>query len=191
MLSFRDGGTIDRDLGGRKILAQAKEFNGAVVESGLFAGDRRPEGSELTVAQIGAVHEFGSKDGRIPERSWLRRAVRENGPGWQRSIDEMLDGILRGRGQVFPSLIAFGERVASDIRATIDKVLTPPKAESTLRAEGGPLKRTKTGRVKKGAREFQARFTHPLIWTGLMRALVRSRVALLGRVQMTRKGGKR
>lgn len=186
------GSTSDRDLGAKVLLARVKELHGAVVEAGLFDGEKRPEGGELTVAQIGTVHEFGLPSRNIPERSWLRRAVRERGAAWGRMLDDRIELIVAGQAKVFPSLVAFGEKVASDIRATIDQVLTPPKAEATIRAEGGPLRRTKTGKVKKGAREYQRRFTHPLIWTGLMRASVRARIALLGAAtKLTAKGGGR
>lgn len=169
--------TTDRDGPAKALLAAVKSIDGTTIDSGLFEGEIHPE-SELTIAEIGAVNEFGTRDGRVPERSWLRRSVRENQSAWDAALDRVRDKVLAGEN-LFPLLMAFGERVASDIRGTIDKVLSPPKAESTLRSEGGPLRRTKTGRVKKGAREFQARFDHPLIWLGYMRAAVRSRIAML------------
>jgi len=189
MITAIQGGTIDRDMGWKRILEEAKALNGAVVESGLFEGEKHPEGGEYTVAQIGAVNEFGTRDGKIPERSWLRRAVRENHKRWEVVFGQKVDAVIGGQSKIFSALLAFGERMASDIRKTIDAVLSPPKAESTLRSEGGPLRRTKTGRVRKGAREYQSRFTHPLIWTGTMRNCVRSRVRLLGKApRMTAKG---
>lgn len=182
------GSTSDRDRGAKELLQTVKSLRGARVEAGLFDTEPKRTDSELTIAQIGAVNEFGSSDGRIPERPWLRRALRERGAAWQSMLERALDNVITRHAKLFPELLAFGERVASDIRRTIDEVLSPPKAESTLRAEGGPLKRTKTGRVTKKAREHQRRFTHPLIWTGLMRASVRARIALMGVLKLTPKG---
>lgn len=44
--------------------------------------------SDLTNADIGAIHEFGSKDGRIPARSWLRVPLIDN---IQKYMDKLED----------------------------------------------------------------------------------------------------
>jgi len=183
------GRTIDHDLGLKKILAQIESFDGAVVDVGIFEGEQHPH-SDLTVAEYAAVNEFGSKDGKIPERSFLRRAVRENESKWRRLLQKSLNRVAesKGRVKVFSALTVFGEAAAGDVRKTIDAVTEPPKAESTKRREGGALRRGKTGRVSKGAHAFQGRFDHPLIWTGTMKASVRARILVHGRRQMTPKG---
>jgi hypothetical protein len=157
----------DTDHGAKALIDAVKSVTGATIETGLFEGEQHPD-TEKTVAEIGGIHEFGSRDGKIRERSWLRRAAREYGDAWDARMDKVRDAVVGG-GKLFPNLIAFGERVASDVRATIDEVMEPLKAESTLRHEG-------------------PRFTHPLIWQGIMRACVRSRIVLMSATKMTPKG---
>jgi len=189
MFKVTSATTSDKDLGAREIIAQAEAFNGAVVDTGLFEGEKHP-GTEYTIAQIGAVNEFGSKDGKIPERSFIRRAVRECEAKWNSLMDKGMGLVMEGRAKVFPTLVAFGEHTASDVRATINRVTEPKKAESTMRREGGALQRTKAGKVKKGAYERQLRFDHPLIWLGYMKAAVRSRILLHGQKKMTPRGSR-
>ncbi len=172
MLSFH-GSTSDKDTGEAELLRQVEEFKKADVSTGLFEGEKHP-GTEYTVAQIGAVHEFGSEDGRVPERSWLRRSFRENVSRWQHYVEQGLERIILSKGKVkaLPVLLFVGEQIASDVRRTIDAVTSPPKAASTLRKEG-------------------KKYTHPLIWLGYMKAAVRSRVVVDGAKKLTSKGARR
>lgn len=137
------------------------DVNNAYVDTGLFedAGIQH-EGAEYTVAQIGAVHEFGTRDGRIPERSWLRRNHDENIDGYNRALDALYSRVLDGRARLLGGLMAFAQRVAGDIRRTITDVELPILAESTVE--------------KKGS-------SNPLIDTGAMRNSVDGRVVLSGR----------
>jgi hypothetical protein len=154
--------TEDKDLGWRALLRALKTVDDAYVDVGLFEGEGvQHEGSELTVAQIGAVHEFGTRDGHIPERSWLRRNHDEHQAKYNARLDKAYGKILAGRARVVSVLTAFAERVASDVRRTITAVSEPPLAPSTIRAKGGK--------------------TNPLIDTGTMRNSVRGRVIVGGR----------
>ena len=54
-----------------------KEFKESVIKVGLpeKVGGAIHEGSDLTVAQIGAVHEYGSPENNIPKRSFIREPL--------------------------------------------------------------------------------------------------------------------
>lgn len=54
-----------------------KEFKESVIKVGLpeKVGGAVHEGSDLTVAQIGAVHEYGSPENNIPKRSFIREPL--------------------------------------------------------------------------------------------------------------------
>lgn len=153
--------TTETDLGFRALLRSLKTADGAYVDVGLFEGEGSYEGGEITVPQIGAVHEFGSQDGRIPERSWLRRNHDEHQSRYRDQLDAGYSKVLAGTGRVISILTAFAERVASDVRKTITQVNSPPLRPSTIRRKGGK--------------------SNPLIDTGTMRASVRGRVIVAGR----------
>lgn len=48
---------------------------GYYVDVGILGESNETEEGGITTAGIGAVHEFGTDDGRIPERSWLREPI--------------------------------------------------------------------------------------------------------------------
>lgn len=57
----------------RKLLKRALEMRTLKARVGVLAskgGDAKPEGSDLTLVEIAAVHEFGNE--HVPERSYLR-----------------------------------------------------------------------------------------------------------------------
>lgn len=151
--------TQDRDRGRLALLRALEDIDGSYVDVGLFEGEDHPE-SDLSIAQIGAVHEYGTRDGTIPERSFLRRTHDEKRTVYARRLDDAYGRILAGQARLVSVLMAFAERVASDVRRTITAVSEPPLKPATIRAKGGK--------------------SNPLIDTGTMRASVRGRVVIGG-----------
>lgn len=169
--------TTDKDLGWSKLLEQIRLADDATVDTGLFEGETHP-GAEMTLPQIGAVHEFGvvMRHGRsggatviIPERSWLRSTVDEQGDKLKRVYDRQLDRVAQGKTTMGAAMLAFGEMAASAVRRKITTGPFTPKAPATLASEGPG-------------------FTRPLVWLGYMRAAVRSRITMGSRHEMTPKG---
>ncbi len=68
--------------GGKKINKAINELQKiAKQKSGLLVGlpkDASPYPDGTSVIMVGIVHEFGSSDGKIPERSFLRSSLDEN-----------------------------------------------------------------------------------------------------------------
>lgn len=162
--------TIDRDLGERALIRAVDELDDAHIDVGLFEGEEHPD-SELTIAQIGAVHEFGSKNGKIPERSFLRSTADEKRGAYIKRMDAVAARLQSSKGSSkgLSLLAAVGELMASDVRKKITTLRSPPKAPATLAREGPG-------------------FTNPLIWLGYMRNAVRARIVMGKDEKMTPKG---
>ena len=47
------------------------------VKVGVLSKDGSEDRGNITLAGIASVHEFGSADGRIPSRSWMRSTLEE------------------------------------------------------------------------------------------------------------------
>jgi hypothetical protein len=62
---------IDKDLGWKELFKRAEEIENGRVRVGVLS-DAMVEGEDFTLAELAAVHEYGTEDGRIPERSFLR-----------------------------------------------------------------------------------------------------------------------
>ena len=163
----------DVDKGRQRLYRGLGQIDRAAADVGIFddpaAGSdgKRPDG-ELTQAQTGAVHEFGAEipvEGRaepikIPERSWLRSNHDKNAAKYRERLDRQYERVLAGKSGAVTALMAFAERVASDVRRNITKLRTPPLSAVTI--------------ARKGS-------SNPLIDTGSMRNAVQGRVILKGR----------
>lgn len=91
----------DIDKGWRSIvdelstLSKSDVFVG--INEGNFAARAQEEGQseDFTMAQIGAVHEFGTLDRRVPPRPWLRSAVDSQRAQISKFIGNMYSDILK------------------------------------------------------------------------------------------------
>lgn len=69
------------------VIKELKIWDSARLTVGIHAAEGALVEGSLTVAQIMTIHEFGSADGKIPMRSWLR--------GWFDESQEQMSGIVR------------------------------------------------------------------------------------------------
>lgn len=85
-------------------------------------------------AMVMAVHEYGTKDGRIPERRPIRLSMESNSDKYARRFQQGLDKVLKDEMSADTALKSIGEEAAGDVKITIMNGLTPPLADSTVRA---------------------------------------------------------
>ena len=107
------------------------------------------DGKAISLVEIGAVHEFGSSDGRIPQRPYMR-------PTFDARRDSYEDGFVRGIGRVVDGtsdidteLGHLGLVVAGDIQETIATLTDPPLAQITIDRKGSSKPLIDTGRLKQ------------------------------------------
>lgn len=150
----------DRDKGYSKLFAAVRAMRGTKLTVGVHE-DQGGEGYEggLTVAEVGAIHEFGAPDANVPRRSFLRGYFDEQ-------QDDIADKLTRagqavlGRGMDPQAAYeAVGLAMAGDVQARISAGLDPPNAESTIRQKGsskpligetGQLRASITAKVEVG-----------------------------------------
>lgn len=126
------GGSVSLSDGAlRELSREIKDASSAYVKVGVLGGYARrergqtgvnrwkephpPKGGQLTNAEIGVIHEFGSPDSNIPERSFLRMPILSRLDGelrkvplvdWQRTLlTGGLVAVLRIIGQASLNLI--------------------------------------------------------------------------------------
>jgi len=112
---------------------------------------------EITNVLVAAAHEFGTQDGRVPERSWLRAYVDENRGKIRALIRKLTEQVLEGKLSHDQALGLIGAKTVAQIQNRIRRGLQPPLAEATKAARRGPDKKHKGPRIFK-----------PLIDTGQM-----------------------
>lgn len=116
------------------------------------------EDSPLTVGEIAVINEFGSADGHVPERSFIRASFDKHHEEWWNACVKMQWAVITGQMDTDRSLGLIGELMKRDIQRTITAGGIPrvENAASTIAA--------KTRAGKKG--------DSPLIDTGQMRGSV-------------------
>lgn len=148
-----------------KALKDGSHVKVGVLDDG-GAGSEQREGS-LSNAQIAAIHEFGSSDGRIPERSFIRSTFNEKRAEYVGDLKTLLLAVVKNTMTLEKALDILGAKIAADIknRVTAGAPIPPPNAPSTAArkvGKGRGLKRGVQGPV----------FVRTLIDTGRMIASV-------------------
>lgn len=112
---------------------------------------RYPEGVALLL--VAAVQEFGSTDGRIPERSYLRATVVKEAEKFRKfwRSDHARD-LLMGEGNADLILNLLGQLAQAEVQKTIIKIKEPPNAPATIAAKGSSNPLVDTGLLRQSIR---------------------------------------
>lgn len=129
-----------------KIKAIAAKLKDVHVRVGYPVGSGEyPDGTP--VIDVAIYNEFGTET--IPERSFVRRAYRENKDKYANYLKRLASSLVKGVDvNIHSAMKAIGLDAVGDIQETIDKVSSPANAEITV--------------LRKGS-------SHPLIDTGLLK----------------------
>ena len=111
-------------------LKKVKEYESKDVMIGVTGTTNGERGN----AMLMAAHEYGTEDGRIPERRPIRLTIGNNADKYARRFQQGLDKVLKDKMSVDTALKSIGEEAAGDVKITIMNGLTPPLADSTVRA---------------------------------------------------------
>ena len=139
------------DKGLKKILAEVKRIAGMQVQVGLVGAKAEAPTADgrLTVAEAGIINEFGSGDGHVPRRSFLRDPMHQ-----QRGLVTSL--LLQAAGDV-ATLKATPEAVCDRIGTRLALVVS-----DAILAGGTPHEGNAASTIKKKG------FDEPLVDTGTM-----------------------
>lgn len=101
------------------------------------------EGSTLTLAQLGAIHEYGSSvepgaPGYVPERSFIRSTLAHRRADIATLVASECKAVLAGKRTPEAALEVVGMKVAAWIKLTVmsGEGVSPPLAESTIERKG-------------------------------------------------------
>jgi hypothetical protein len=140
----------DRDHGWKDMLKAVQAARGdRYAKVGVLAdsekGGLHEDGSDLTVAEIAAVLEFGTEDGHIPERSFVRSTFDEEREELTAKAREIIVAVLFGKMKIDQGLNAMGAMLAAAVKKKITdgQGVPPPNAPSTALAKAA------TGKTEK------------------------------------------
>lgn len=147
---------VVKDHGFDALMHRAKEIaslGGAAVKVGVLADSEKgglhekgPDGkaSPLTVAEIFAILNYGTRDGRIPPRPVLEKTFEKRRSALKDLGAKLIGGVVFGTIAVDQALNIMGAQFAADVKAAIVAGFPPPNAASTARAKA---KKGRTARL--------------------------------------------
>jgi hypothetical protein len=154
--------TIKSKHGGKKVRAVLNASQPGGVKVGILMGMGEHPNADggQSIAQIAFWNEFGTDDGRIPERSFLRAGLRENLAENKELIQQLLRRMLTLKVSVKQAAGTLGAKAAGQVKAKIVSGPFVENAESTLAAKEPKTK--------------------PLIETGILRKSITHEVIGMG-----------
>lgn len=143
---------VFEDADWRAIKAEMDKAGKSHVRVGVLAsqgGDEILHDGDLTLAEIAAVHEFGTADGHIPSRSFIRRAVIENRDAIVKKQAELSLAVMLHKIDIDKALNLLGVFIVALVKATIEQgsSIPPPLAESTVERKGSSRALVDTGQL--------------------------------------------
>lgn len=140
-----------KDMGWDRFAETVKAMrNASYVRVGVIGakGDEMHKGG-LSNSELASIHEYGSSDGRIPQRSFIRSTFDANRDQYVEQMRTMVAAIFDGKMTVDRALSTIGARIVNDIkrRITSGDGIPPPNAPSTIKRKGSARTLIDTGRM--------------------------------------------
>jgi len=130
----------DVDFGWARILRSVHYFNDHDVYVGINENNAdKSDNDGISVAGYGSVHEFGSDDGIVPARPWLRPAVDANIEEVGDRTQQILVNIYDGKSSVKRDLNRFGlwgVKIVKDYIMNTGPDLWPDLMDETIDRKG-------------------------------------------------------
>lgn len=121
---------------GQTLADVVKRIQDSAVTVGIHSdAGMHDEAEGMTVAQIGAIHEFGG--GNSPERSFLRSTLSKKRAKYISGIQKIAKSAIQGKRDARDGMGLLGRQAEGDIKLTIRDMKDPPNAPSTIRQKKG------------------------------------------------------
>lgn len=115
-----------------------------VIDEGEGAADR----GGITNAELAAIHEFGTADGRIPARPFVTLTVDGKREEIKDTARALVLRMVEGKLDLARALGLLGAKVAADMKATIKQGdQLAPNAPSTVAGKGSSRPLVDTGQM--------------------------------------------
>jgi hypothetical protein len=145
----------DRDRGYKALLAGMRMMRNVEVLVGVDASTGASRRGGASMVTIAAANEFGTADGHIPERSFLRSTMDEQQQKYIRQFSRLAVRVTSQRGSVLGAsstlrkgLRRIGRTMQRDVQRKITVLADPPNAPSTIAAKGSDNPLVDTGRLR-------------------------------------------
>lgn len=124
-----------------------------IDKAGITVGIHQEVGSYEdgpTVAYVASIQEYGTEDGRIPERPFLSTTFDDNMEQWREYGRDIVKDVIAGRRTLRTGMKRLGSIQMMEVRKTITKMKTPPNAPSTIARKGSNNPLIDTRKLRNG-----------------------------------------
>ncbi len=137
---------------GKRLQSKLRQAENRHVKVGVLA-DAQHEDDPIGVLELAAIHEFGTRDGHVPERSFIRRTFEQKDPQVKEFCEKLAKAIVtKGEMSIDRALGLLGEFAVGEIRKTMTEGdgVPPPLSPDTIRRRKGRSTRplVDTGQLK-------------------------------------------
>lgn len=132
-----------------RIEKRLKELRGARLRVGVLSNDQHDPDNPIGLAELAAIHEFGSPAANIPERSFIRRTFREKRPELLDVVRKVAKGTVKGKITAERGLNLLGAWLAAEVKKTVTDGphIPPPLQPETIARKGSDRPLVDTGRL--------------------------------------------
>lgn len=138
---------IDKDLGWTAMRRRVAEIEASHVRVGIVGDAANESDGGLTVAEYGAVNEFGTDDGHVPARPFLRPTFDDQREQLVEMGKKLIGAVIDGKMRTEQALGILGASLASAVKRRITSNVPPPNAPSTVAKKGSSKTLIDTGRL--------------------------------------------
>ena len=136
------GKVVDIDRGYSDLLQSLRSMTNVQVVVGV-----RSDGGSPDIADIAFWNEFGTDDGHVPERSFLRSTMDENRDAYARLMTAAVKKVTKG-AKTRNAYRVVGRRIVFDVQRKISHGVAPPNAPSTIAKKGSATPLLDTGALR-------------------------------------------
>lgn len=136
-----------------RIMRRLSTLAGVRVTAGVQGqGDATPQdGNSASLLEIAATNEFGSDDGRVPARPWLRTSLDRHKAKWSKGAARVPAAMTAG-GTGELELRQLGVVMVGDVKETLLDGPWVPNAPMTIAMKGSDQPLVDTGRLVQSQR---------------------------------------
>lgn len=139
----------DRDFGFKDLLSALDDMDGEISVLVGVPGTAEEYKDGANQVLVASVNEFGSDDGRIPERSFLRSTVDEKSNDYAALLAKLVGQVVDGKITPTQALDRLGLTVERDVKRKIVEIKEPPNAASTIRMKKSSNPLVDTGQLRQ------------------------------------------
>jgi phage gpG-like protein len=107
-----------------------------------------PISGKFSMVDLAIVHEFGSKDGHIPQRSFIRSTCDRKRHEHIKLTADLQSKIIEGKLTIKQALSRLGEVVSKDMVETINHGIEPKLKPATIKRKKSSKPLIDTGHLK-------------------------------------------